>query len=116
MVLPVLSSAGCFGEFWNMEFIKMKDIVKVMSKADRFGQPVPFDLTFVTCDEKRGTGGEKITLKDAICIGGPSTRKMIRDPHHDTNFTRNIRAREGDKIITVSILLVTRFNGMIKSI
>lgn len=99
-----------------MEFIKMKDIVKVMAETDRFGNPKPFDLTFVTCDEKRGIGGEKITLNNAICIGGPSTRKMIRDPHHDINFTRNIRAKDGDKIMTVSVLLITRFNGKIKSI
>lgn len=99
-----------------MEFIKMKDIVKVMSRTDRFNEPLPFSITFVTCDEKRGTGGEKITLNEAICIGGPSTRNMIRDPHHDLNFTRNIRAKNGDKIITVSALLITRFNGMIKTI
>lgn len=94
----------------------MKDIVRAMAETDKFGEPIPFNLTFVTCDEKRGCGGEKITLNDAICIGGPSNRKMVRDPHHDINFTRNIRARSGDKIMTVSVLLITRFNGKIKTI
>lgn len=90
------------------ELISVRDIVREMSKGD------PFDMEFVTADEKRGTGGDVIRLKQAICIGGPSKKARIRNPHHDVNFTRNIRALEGDRIITVHPLLITKFNGKTK--
>lgn len=97
-----------------MEFITVREIVRIMAKTDRYGKPVPFSISFVTADEKRGTGGDVITLKEAICIGGPTKKKKIRNPHHDVNFTRNIRAVDGDRIITVHPLLVTRLNGKTK--
>lgn len=110
-VLAVLSLFYRKGDFRSMEIILVKDMVREMAKTDRKGNPVPFSITFVTCNLKQDTGGEKITLKEAVCIGGPSNRKMERNPKHAENFTRNIRAKDGDRFIKIHALLVTRFNG-----
>lgn len=72
---------------------------------------IPFSITFVTLNEKNGTGGDKITLKEAVFVGGPSKRPKVRNPNHFENYTRNIRAVNGDRIIKIHPLLVTRFNN-----
>lgn len=71
----------------------------------------PFSITFVTCDLKKGTGGQKISLDKAVLVGGRSSKSGERNPQHDRNYTRNIRHLESDKIIKIHALLVTRFNG-----
>lgn len=81
----------------------------VMRGEDR--ELIPFSITFVTYDEKRGTGGEKITLDEAVFVGGPSRKNKKWSPNHFANYTRNIRALHGDRIMKVHALLVTRFNG-----
>jgi hypothetical protein len=94
-----------------MEIISVKDMLNTMMMRGEDGEFIPFDITWVTCDEKLGIGGDKITLKEAIFVGGPSKRRSKRNPNHFENYTRNIRALNGDRIITIHALLVTRFNG-----
>lgn len=95
-----------------MELVRVVDMLREMQRRDQKGEPLPFSITFVTCDLKRVTGGEKITLQRAVLVGGPSKSDKIRDPKHGANFTRNIKAVDGDRIIKIRPLLVTRFNGM----
>lgn len=97
-----------------MEIIKVKDMLNTMAMRGADGELIPFSITFVTCDEKQGTGGKKITLDRAVLLGGPSSKnnRGVRDPQHYGNYTRNIRHENGDRIIKIHALLVTRFNGM----
>ncbi|HWK58733.1 MAG TPA: hypothetical protein VNQ80_15425 [Parapedobacter sp.] len=97
-----------------MEIIKVKDMLNTMAMRGADGELIPFSITFVTCDEKLGTGGKKITLDRAVLLGGPSSKNKrgSRDPQHYGNYTRNIRHADSDRIIKIHALLVTRFNGM----
>lgn len=71
----------------------------------------PFEVTFVTCDRKKGTGGKKLTIKQAVIDGGSKSNSELRNPNHGKNYTRNLRSVDSDKIIKFHPLLVTRFNG-----
>ena len=91
--------------------IRVRDMLSQMLMKTTDGVFVPFSVTFVTCDVKRGTGGKKITIDSAILEGGPKSNSKLRNPNHYRNYTRNIRATTGDKTIKVHALLITRFNG-----
>lgn len=95
-----------------MEIIRLSEMLQVMKRRDENGEPVPFSITFVTCNQKLNTGGEKITFEQAVLVGGPSRSAKIKNPNHHQNFTRNIMAADGDQIITIHPILATRFNGM----
>ena len=87
-------------------------MLDVMHQWDGNGDPVPFGpITFVTCDKKRGKGGEKITLERAVLVGGGNSKSNKYNPDHYKNFTRNIRAVDSNRIIKLRIHLITRFNG-----
>lgn len=94
-----------------MEIIQVSDMLKTMEMRGQDRERIPFELTFVTCDMKKNTGGEKITLKEAVLMGGSSSKGESRNPNHYSNYTRNIKALKGDRIIKIHPLLVTRFNG-----
>jgi len=64
----------------------------------------------VTNNKKLNTGGEKITLTSAQLVGGPKSKAEKSNPNHYTHYTRNIKATEGDRIIKIHVLLITRFN------
>lgn len=96
------------------EFISVKDMCDIMQMRGEDRELIPFSITFVTADLKKGTGGKKITFDEAVFEGGPSRRtEKKRNPNHFKNFTRNIRHRRSDRIITIHPLLVLKFNGMI---
>jgi hypothetical protein len=94
-----------------MEMIRVPDMLNVMNQRDGNGDYIPFSLTWVTCNKKQHTGGEKITLDRAVlCSGGKSSAEKY-NPDHFENYTRNIRAAGADRIMKIHVLLVTRFNG-----
>jgi hypothetical protein len=45
------------------------DALRVMDKVDGRGAPVPFSITFVTYDKRRGTGGKVRRLSRAVRCG-----------------------------------------------
>ena len=94
-----------------MDSISVADMLKVMQSRSSDGELIPFSITFVTCDRKKKTGGQKITLEKAISEGSGKSKSKLRNPDHYRNYTRNIRSVDGDKIIKIHPLLVTRFNG-----
>lgn len=94
------------------EMIRIPDMLNVMQQRDGNGDYIPFGpITWVTCDSKRNTGGEKITLERAVLVGGPSKSDRKYNPKHFENYTRNIRAADGDRLMKIHVLLVTRFMG-----
>ena len=85
-----------------------------MRQTDSNGNPIPFDLSFVTCDLQRGTGGKLKTIKRARLEsrGAKIEAKGKKQPtqNHYRNATRNILAPNGDHV-KVHIYLTTRING-----
>lgn len=96
----------------EVRFISAKDMLEIMQMRGDDREFIPFSITFVTADLKKGIGGKKITLDKAIFVGGISNKNKSRNPNHFENYTRNIRHLMSDRIITIHPLLVTKFNGM----
>lgn len=85
----------------------------------------PFDMELVTCDRKRGTGGELISLKgwqkmgtEEVARKMPSgSRKtamaMVKNPNHWVNKTINIFNPNNRSLhpIKVHFRLIQFFNG-----
>ncbi|MDX3913775.1 MAG: hypothetical protein QHC79_09565 [Pseudosphingobacterium sp.] len=94
-----------------MEIISVMDMLNTMAMRGQDRELIPFSITFVTCDLTKNKGGEKITLDEAVLVGGNKSKSEARNPNHYSNFTRNIRHLHSDRIIKIHPLLVTRFNG-----
>jgi len=86
-------------------------MLKTMEMRGEDGERIPFSITFVTCNLKRDEGGLKIHLEQVVLLGGSSSKSRAKNPNHYENYTRNIRAVEGDRLIKIHPLLVTEFNG-----
>ncbi len=92
------------------DMIKIPDMLNVMNQRDGNGDFIPFGpITWVTNNKKLNTGGEKITLESAVLVGNVSQGDHKYNPNHFDNYTGNIRATDGDRIMKIHILLVTRF-------
>jgi hypothetical protein len=114
MAFCPFARVGVMGYLGMDEFISIKDMCDTMQMRGEDREFIPFSITFVTADLKKGTGGKKITFDDAIFVGGPSrSSEKKRNANHYANFTRNIRHRQSDRIITIHPILVLKFNGMI---
>lgn len=94
------------------DFISIKDMLNIMQMRGHDRELIPFSITFVTADLRKGTGGKKIVFDQAVFVGGVSKKSKVRNPNHYDNFTRNIRHVQSDRIITIHPLLVMKFNGM----
>jgi hypothetical protein len=95
---------------------------QVMREADS-GEP--FDMVLVSCDRKRGTGGELITVKgwqkmdsEAVAEKLPgahrkAARHMVRNPNHWQHNTINIYNPNNRALhpVKVHFRLIQFFNG-----
>lgn len=90
----------------------MKDMDNIMKIRGHDRELIPFSITFVTADQKKGTGGQKITFDEAVFVGGPSRKDSGRNANHYENYTRNIRHKNSDRITKIHLLLVLKFNGL----
>jgi hypothetical protein len=93
-----------------MEIIRVTEMLEEMTRRDEKGELIPFSITFVTCNQKLNTGGEKITFDRAVYAGGSAKGKK-RSPNHKDHFTRDIRHQDSDQLMRIHPLLVTKFNG-----
>jgi len=97
-----------------MEIISLQECLRQIHTGK------PFDITFVTADMQRKTGGvikiyQNCTLSQKS--GGKQRNGKGKNwivppkaPHHYENATRNIRLPNGD-IRKIHIRLITEFNG-----
>jgi hypothetical protein len=46
--------------------IRLRDVLTALDAHTPGGQPIPFDITFVTFSRSKRTGGEVITLRNVI--------------------------------------------------
>ncbi len=100
-----------------MKIIHLNDALEQMNK------PVPFNITFVTCDQERKKGGEIIKLDNVILsfnenhlekLGynapAKNTTEFSKSPRHYEHATRNLLLQNGLKK-KVHIRLILEFNG-----
>ena len=102
-----------------LQFITLKNALKLMRKCDDRGFAVPFSLRWVTYDEARKTGGKIKNAEKAVLptqeqrrAQGLEQPSRGRQPRHFANQTRNIKLMNGD-LCKVHIYLITRINNMI---
>jgi hypothetical protein len=92
--------------------IRVVDMLNVMNTRDGNGEFVPFgEITWVTCHKTNNTGGEKISLSNAVLYGGGKSNAKKYNPEHFAHYTRNIRAADGNRPMKLHVLLIIRFNG-----
>lgn len=102
----------------------MVETITLREVLDWMDTGAPFSLAFVTSDDKRKSGGEWITVKNA-CKYQAFTREeqerldkaqpkagILKNPNHYENSTRNIELKNNE-IRKVHIRLIRRFNGKI---
>jgi len=108
----------------NSTFIRLWDVLEIMDSMDAYGNPVRFQVRYVTANRITKEGGEIIELKDA-CKCSVKTRKgeevfpekrhfqaiekVSKDPRHWSNSTRNILLPNGQKR-KLHIRLIIEFN------
>jgi hypothetical protein len=102
--------------------ILRSQVLQDMDRGERF------DLVFVTCDRKRGTGGDLVTCMqwqkingDPVQTGTPGVKRrkeigtgfVKRNPHHQVNKTINIFNPASRKIhpISIHIRLIQYYNN-----
>lgn len=116
-----------------MSTITLKEVLKQMDAG------VPFDMTVVACDKRRGTAGKlkvfsKVILttkqpgqrgktgsfdKLRMTSGGGSTPLTMtsgvpKSPNHYENSTRNLfdpKKRGSERICKIHLRLILKFNG-----
>ena len=109
----------------NSTFIRLWDVLEIMDSMDAHGNPVRFQVKYVTANRTTKEGGEIIELKDA-CKCSVKTRKgeevfpekrhfqaiekVSKDPRHWSNSTRNILLPNGQKR-KLHIRLIIEFNN-----
>ena len=109
----------------NSTFIRLWDVLEIMDSMDGHGNPVRFQLKYVTANRSTKEGGEIIELKDASKCSVrtnqgkeifaerknfPVNDKVSKDPHHWSNSTRNILLSNGQKR-KLHIRLIIEFNN-----
>jgi hypothetical protein len=100
------------------DFISLKDVLAQMDSGE------PFSIVFITCDQRKGTGGEIITVEKAYKqkwlspeerkqqqLLQPASNIIKKHPRHYENSTRNIRLASNGDIRKVHIRLIRKFNG-----
>jgi hypothetical protein len=99
-----------------VQSITLQEVLDFMDTGDSFS------IAFVTDDEKRGTGGEWIEVKNtfkhewvskterAKLDKAQPQQEVRRNPNHYEHSTRNISLANGE-IRKVNIRLIRRFNG-----
>lgn len=83
-------------------------------------------ISFVTCDRRKGKGGELITVEKATKHGWlspeerrlqeklqPQSKIILKHPRHYENSTRNILILKNGEIRKLHIRLIRKFNGKI---
>ena len=109
-----------------MEFIQLKDALAIMESTVE-GRPMQFDLTVISFDDKRKTGGElmefkKVSLNDVkfdykqtvpeqFRREQPVRISLSKNPKHRENKTKNLRLANG-QIRKIHIRFITQFNSM----
>jgi hypothetical protein len=102
--------------------VELREVLEDMERVDVHGNPVPFEIKFVTADERRKTGGDIKHFGKAVMLTNKkrvnassnlsNIKRQRKKANHWTNATRNIQpVGQNDRIVKVHIHLITHFNG-----
>ncbi len=101
-----------------MEFISLKDALRLIDAVDAGGFAKINHLVFVTADRKRRTGGKVIEMKKSVVNKPRLTKTQLAnyDSTGNDNFVqtarlRRIREYHGTQVISVHIDLILMING-----
>jgi len=101
------------------ETILRSEVLKLADEGD------PFDMVFVTCDRRRGTGGELVTVRQWQKVSGgdvvtkvpgqlrKTMKAIVKNPNHWVNKTLNIHNPNNRALhpYKVHFRLIQFFNG-----
>ncbi len=91
--------------------ISQADALSVMDSRNSAGEPIPFSLTFITCDLNKQTGGERRSYEGVTLAGGSFGKKdSVKNANHFDNGTRNIMIPGKPRPRTIHIDLITHLN------
>jgi hypothetical protein len=99
--------------------ILRSDVVKALASGEHF------DMEFITCNRRKGTGGKLISVESWLKISASTPEETLpfesirtsttisKDPHHDIHGTVNIFNPENAGVHPVSVHydLIQFFNG-----
>ena len=91
--------------------IQFQDMQALLQAKDRWGNPIPFAIEFVTANRKTCKGGEVIKMEKAVYVwsrGKLAVKKRRMD--HFLHGTIDISPLGSRKITTVHVQLIRRFN------
>jgi len=92
--------------------ISQADALKVMDSRTTAGDPIPVDITVITCNLTEDTGGERRVYQGVTLAGGQFGKKnSVKNPNHFENGTRNIMVPGKSRPITIHFDLITHLNG-----
>ena len=108
----------------NAIFVPVQETITLKEALDWMDSGEEFSISFITCDVRKGTGGELIHVEKAVKANWlspadlkkqahlqPQSRILKKDPRHFENSTRNIRLVSNSEIRKVHIRLIRKFNG-----
>lgn len=94
-----------------------------MRQKDAEENPIPFSIEWRTFNKQNKMGGKlKVENNAILCMKNTSKTNIVKslqkepiekarkNPNHWSNKTRNIELSNGE-VKTISILLITKFNG-----
>jgi len=100
----------------------MEGTITIKEMLEYMDSGRPFDLSYVTADRRRGTGGQLLSATRARKTGTAArdgqklTASVVsaaaRNPQHAEHFTRNIVLRDRT-VKKIHPDLVTKFNGRV---
>lgn len=100
--------------------ITLQECFDIMFQLDSRGRPVPFNITWLTWDEKRQTGGQVKKLDCFLKNGNRTGSKFKpvtaavsdrRDPRHDIHGTINLQIKNTFEIRKAHTWLIFSLNG-----
>lgn len=102
--------------------ISIPDVRKELLRYKDSDSPIFFNISFVTANRKKKTGGEIIHLDNCLLMKNqngrprsknyqPIVREPLRDPNHHRNQTFNIVQVDSQTKFTVHTNLIVRFQN-----
>ena len=97
-----------------------REALTEMTQKDKYGQPVPFSLVFITANQTRQTGGESITFARAVlcrrgddhddAISKAPARSAPAGPRKP-DWMYKVRNLDSNQIRQVHLHLILYING-----
>jgi hypothetical protein len=92
--------------------IQFQDFKEMLYRKDRYGNPIPFAIEWVTADVKKQKGGDVLSIPQAVYVfpRGPKADKK-RNLDRFMHGIIDIKPLGSRKITSVHVQLVRRVNN-----